>query len=204
MPVAQTLERAFRRIYGKPCWGVKQGHGSFLTFEFGESHVVVHEPVIASRSASPDVRKALARRRAFARGQWHLWIYCCSWQVLSRGRSLAHSESSDTKIHRAADLLNGQKLVRFSILPRKLQCIFEFDLGGTLKTEPYDKESEQWLLYEPSKKVLLLRADSRYKHARADVPKQREGLETSSNQASLIDTILCLGLPRPLALRQCL
>jgi len=174
MPVAQTLERAFRRIYGKPCWGVKQGQGSFLTFEFGESHVVVHEPVIASRSASPDVRKALARRRAFARGQWHLWIYCCSWQVLSRGRSLAHSESSDTKIHRAADLLNGQKLVRFSILPRKLQCIFEFDLGGTLKTEPYDKESEQWLLYEPSKKVLLLRADSRYKHARADVPSNEK------------------------------
>ena len=93
------------------------------------------------------------------------------------GTVLAHCNAlaaSDTKIHRAADLLNGQKLVRFSILPRKLQCIFEFDLGGTLKTEPYDKESEQWLLYEPSKKVLLLRADSRYKHARADVPSNEK------------------------------
>jgi hypothetical protein len=174
MPVSQTLERAFRRIYGKPCWGVKQGHGSFLTFEFGESHAVVHEPVIASRSASPRVRKALARRRAFARGGWHLWIYCCSWEVLSRGRSLAHSESSDKKIQRAADLLNGQKLVRFSILPRKLQCIFEFDLGGILKTQPFDKASEQWLLYEPSKKVLVLRADSRYKYARSNVPDNEE------------------------------
>jgi hypothetical protein len=171
MPIAQTLERAFRRIYGKPCWGVKQGLGSFLTFEFGESHVVVHEPVVASRSASPRVRKALARRIAFARGQWHLWIYCCGWQVLSRGRRLAHSESSDIKIERAADFLNGQKLVRFSISSRKLQCIFEFDLGGILKTRPYDKKSEQWLLYEPSKKVLLLRADSRYKYVRGNVPE---------------------------------
>jgi hypothetical protein len=174
MPVAQTLEKAFRRIYGMPCWGVKQGHGSFLTFEFGESHLVVCEPVIASRSVSSRAQEALARRRAFARGQWHLWIYCCSWQVLSRGRSLARSESSDTKIQRAADLLNGQKLVRFSVLPRKLQCIFEFDLGGILKTQPYDKKSEQWLLYEPSKKVLILRADSRYKYARADTPSNEK------------------------------
>jgi len=174
MPVAQTLERAFSRIYGKPCWGVKQGHGSFLTFEFGESHVVVYEPVVTSRIVSPRVRKGLARRLAFARGQWHLWIYCCSWEVLSRGRSLAHSESSDSKIQRAADFLNGQKLVRFSILPRKLQCIFEFDLGGILKTWPYDKKSEQWLLYEPSKNVLLLRADRHYKYGRSDVPGNDE------------------------------
>jgi hypothetical protein len=169
MPVSQTLERAFRKIYGKSCWGVKQGHGSFLTFEFGKPHLVVREPVIASRSASPRVRKALARRRAFARGQWHLWIYCCRWQVLSRGRIIAHSESSDAKIQRAADLLNGQKLVRFS-MSRKLQCTLQFDLGGVLKTRPFDKDSEQWLLYGPSKNILALRADSRYRYVRSDVP----------------------------------
>lgn len=174
MPIVQNLEKAFRRIYGQPCWGVKQGHGSFLTFEFGESHVVVREPIIASRNVSPRVRKHLARRLAFARGQWHLWIYCCNWQVLSCGRSLAHSESSDTKIKRATAFLNGQKLIQFSMLPRKLQCIFEFDLGGILKTWPYDKESEQWLLYEPSKKVLSLRADNHYKYVRSDVPGNEE------------------------------
>ena len=30
------FERVFKRI-GKPCWNVKPGHGSFLTFECGES-----------------------------------------------------------------------------------------------------------------------------------------------------------------------
>lgn len=170
MPVARTLETAFRRIYGKPCWGVRKGHGSFLAFEFGVPHVVIREPIIAARNVSPRIREALGRRRAFTRGQWHLWIYCCSWQVLSHGRKFANSDSSETKIERAAELLNGQKLVRFSIAPRKLQCTFEFDLGGTLKTHPYDNESEQWLLYEPSNKVLVLRGDSRYKYVRADAP----------------------------------
>jgi hypothetical protein len=172
MSVAHALEMAFRRIYGKPCWGVKRGYGSFLTFEFGNPHLVVHEPVTASGTVSRGVREALARRRAFAHGQWYLWIYCCSWKVLSRGRTVAHSESSDAKIKRAAEFLNGQKLVGFSILSRKLQCIFEFDLGGTLKTQPFDKEGEQWLLYEPSKKVLSLRADGRYRHGRSDVAER--------------------------------
>jgi hypothetical protein len=184
MPVAHAFERAFRRIYGKPCWSVKKGYGSFLTFEFGEPHLVVREPIIASKTASQRVRKALARRRAFARGQWHLWIYCCRWKVLSRGKTVAHSESSDTKIKRAADFLNGRKFIRFSILPRTLQCIFEFDLGGTLKTQPYGKESEQWFLHESSKKVLSLRADSRYRYIRSDVPgkeNQWKPLQVSSS-----------------------
>jgi hypothetical protein len=73
----------------------------------------------------------------------------------------------------AADVLNGQKLIRFSILPRKVHSIFEFDLCGILKTSPFDRESEQWLFYEPSQKVLLLRADGRYKYNRSDVPENQ-------------------------------
>ncbi len=173
MRVANVFRKAFGKIYGKPCWGVKQGYGSFLTFEFGEPHLVIYEPVVASRTASSEVRENLAKRRAFARGQWHLWIYCCDWQVLSCGKRMGDS-STDARIRRAADCLSGQKLVRFSIRPQSLQCIFEFDLGGTLKTSPYkkdDKAREQWLLYEPSKKVLVLRADGHYKYVRSDVPE---------------------------------
>lgn len=173
MPIDHVFEKTFRRIYGEPCWGVKQGYGSFLTLEFGKPHIVVREPIVASRSASSRVRKSLASRRIYPRGQWHLWINCCDWEALSHGRRVGNS-SAAAKIQRAADFLNGQKLVRFSILPRKLECFFEFDLGGTLKTRPYDEESEQWLLYEPSKKVLVLRADGRYKHTRSDLPDNKK------------------------------
>lgn len=164
MTTASIFERVFRNIYGKPCWGVKQGYGSFLTFEFGKPHLVVREPIAGGKEASAKVRKSLARRLAYPRGQWHLWLYCCDWVVLARGRRVGDS-SSDVRIRRAAEFLNGQKLVRFSISPRKFQCVFEFDLGGAVITRPYDKESEQWLLYEPSGKVLVLHADGYYKHS---------------------------------------
>lgn len=169
MPGAGVFERIFRKIYGKPCWGIKQGYGSFLTFEFGEPHIVIREPIMASKTASQKVRRGLARRLVFPHGDWHLWIYRCDWHVLARGKRIGGS-STDAKIRRAADFLNGQKLTRFSISPRTLRCVFRFDLGGSLMTRPFDKKREQWLLYEPSGNVLTLRADGRYRHARSDVP----------------------------------
>jgi hypothetical protein len=174
MTAANVFEAAFGKIYGKPCWSVEQGHGSFLTFEFGKPHLDVHEPIVASKTVSSRVRKGLERRLIHARGQWHLWIYCCAWEVLSNGRRVGHSESTDIKIQRAADFLNGQKLVRFSNFPRKYQCLFEFDLGGRLKTRPYDKESVQWRLFEPSKRVLSLRADGLYRHIHSDTPGKED------------------------------
>lgn len=170
MRVARAVEVVFQKIYGEPCWSVRPGYGSFLTFEFGKPHLVVREPIVAREGASAKVRESLARRNVHARGEWHLWIYCCNWEVISNGRRIGDS-STKARIRQAANVLDGQKLTRFSISPQKLQSVFEFDLGATLKTEPYDKVSEQWLLYEPSDKVLVVRADGRYKHARSDVPE---------------------------------
>jgi hypothetical protein len=76
-------------------------------------------------------------------------------------------------MRRAADLLDGQKLIEFSLFPKKDQCIFEFDLGATLRTMPYDRKGEQWVLHTPEQKALTLRADRRYQYMRADVPKDR-------------------------------
>jgi len=173
MRIAPVFERVFKRIYGKPCWDVRPGHGSFLTFEFGKPHLKVYEVIVASKGASAKPRERLARRQAYVCGDWHLWIYCCNWEVLSKGKHVGDS-STKLKMRRAADILNGQKLIRLLIFPRKAQSVFEFDLGATLKTRPYDKESEQWLLYEPSHKALVVRADGRYIHHRSDVVDNHE------------------------------
>jgi hypothetical protein len=165
----QQFEKVFEDILGKPCWNVKPGYGSFLTLEFGKPHLVVHEPIAARKERSAKVRENLACRQVYARGEWHLCIYCCDWEVHCKGKRVGDS-STKLRIRRAADFLDGQKLIRFSILPRKVQSIFVFDLGGTLKTFPYDKDSEQWLIFEPSHKVLILRADGRYKYVRSDLP----------------------------------
>jgi hypothetical protein len=113
------IERVVRRLYGKPCWGVKPGFGSFLTLEFGKPNLEVREPLVASKAASERVRQALARRRVQVHGEWHLWIYCCHWEVLSGNKRVGDS-SSKTKIRRAAEFLNGQKLIGFAVSPEML------------------------------------------------------------------------------------
>jgi len=164
------IEKIFRSLYGKPCWGVSPGFGSFLTLEFGKPHLEVRAPVVANKSASAKVRKGLARRAVHVHGEWHLWIYCCDWQVFCGSKRIGDS-STKARIRRAAEFLNGQALTGFSISPRKVSCVFEFDLGATLTTRPYNNKGEQRLLYEPSHKVLTVRADGHYKHMRSDVPE---------------------------------
>jgi hypothetical protein len=166
------IERVVRRLYGKPCWGVKPGFGSFLTLEFGKPNLEVREPVVASKAASERVRQALARRRVQVHGEWHLWIYCCHWEVLSGNKRVGDS-SSKTKIRRAAEFLNGQKLIGFAVSPGNVNCVFDFDLGASLKTRPYDKDGEQWLLYGPSHKVLTLRADGFYTYQGSGLHEDR-------------------------------
>ncbi len=173
MTITRVFESVFEELYGKPCWGVKQGFGSFLTMEFGKPHLEIREPIIASTGASKKVRASLAKRGAYVHGDWHLWIYCCAWEVLFNDKQIAHSESSDNRIKRATNFLDGQKLLRFSIVPRGMRCTFEFDLGGILKTWPYGRRHEQWLLYEPSGKVLTLRADKYFSHDPSNRPENK-------------------------------
>ena len=163
------IERIVRRLYGKPCWGVNPGVGPSLTLEFGKPSLKIREPIVPSKSVSAGVRERLARRGVQVHGEWHLWIYCCDWEVFCGSKRIGDN-STKSKIRAAAEFLNGQKLTRFSISPRKFNCVFEFDLGASLKTRPYDKGAEQWLLYGPSHKVLILRADG-YKYMRSDVPE---------------------------------
>lgn len=169
MPISPVFDRVFSTIYGKPCWNVTAGHGSFLTLEFRRPYLVVRKPKMASAATSARVLKELARRRVFVHGQWHLWIYCCDWEVISGGERIGDS-STKLKMRPATELLDGQKLTRFSFSPSNLQCIFNFDLGAILRTTPYDDHSEQWSLYTPRHRVLTLRADRRYQYDRSDRP----------------------------------
>jgi hypothetical protein len=165
----RTFETVFKKIYGKPCWGVSPGVGSFLTLNFGEPHLEIREPIVAGKGASARVRGDLARRAVRVHGEWQLWLTHCNWEILAAGKRVGDG-STKMKVQRAADFLNGQKLLRFSISTTKGETVFDFDLGATLKTRPYDRKSEQWLLFTPSRTVLTARADLFYKYERADLP----------------------------------
>jgi hypothetical protein len=165
------IKRSFARLLGLPCWGVSRGFGSFLTLEFGAPHLVVREPIRPTAEASARVKRLLARRSVRARGRWHFWVYCCEWRVVARGRVVG-DWTTPRRIDRAARELNGQKLQNVTVGPRGARTHFVFDLGAELETKPYDRSSEQWLLYEPDGRVLTWRADRKYKYGPGNSPPE--------------------------------
>jgi hypothetical protein len=153
-------------MLGLPAWGVRQGHGSFLTFEFGEPKLEVTE----RQSAEKDLR-----RSAYVHGEWHLWIDCCHWRALQHGEQLAWSEDTEVLIRRAIATLNGQKLLSLSVLPDEGRSTFKFDLGGSLETWPYggDPTEEQWTILTEAE-AFTYRADGSYSHGPSATPSGEE------------------------------
>lgn len=160
-----VIDEVFESVVGKPCWQVRLGYGSFLTCEFGQPQLVVDQPRQRTYRFSRALQTKLPMRSAYVRGDWHLWIYCCAWSLHYENRRLAHSESAKKRIEQSLHLLNGQALVAVSVEPSNARTLFTFDLGCTLRTWPYDADSDQWMLFEPSGNVLTVRADGRYSHA---------------------------------------
>ncbi len=176
MEMDPIFQMVFSKVSGKPCWNVKPGHGSLITFEFGEPRIEIIEPRTTERKVSARVRKNLARRIVFPRGEWHLWIYCCDWSV-SRSGKIVGDCSTNRRIRNAVDDLGGQCLTDITIVKRGCRTIFAFDLGSVMETRPYDRGSEQWMLYEPSGNILTLRADKRYSYQAGDTaPDKTEWL----------------------------
>ncbi len=151
----------FAKINDKPCWNPRQGHGSSLTFEFGEPHLIIEE----RNSKRSQYGK---RRNATVRGEWHLWIYCCHWNISLEGRLAAHSESSREIIEIALAHLRGQILTKVSVTPRTGASSFEFDLGGRLETRRYEHFNDDgepypsWMFFDNQEHVLTYRADGKY------------------------------------------
>lgn len=167
-----AVTNAFAPLIGLPGWHVRKGHGSFITFEFGNPRLVIRDPMPAPINESQLVRRTLARRRIHVRGDWHLWIYCCNWRLVLASQDGCHSESADWEMKAALQDLDGQRLMQVEIASDRGSSIFRFDLGAALETWPYVAEmqsremtedhptaDEQWLLYAPSRRVFTYDAD---------------------------------------------
>lgn len=171
------IDDIFQPLYGKPSWQVKQGYGSFLTFEFGEPKLHITEPREPSKEASEKLRKRWARRHVYIHGEWHLWVYVCNWYAFHQGKELAHNESTNKVIKNALLELDGQALTSVTV-NKSFVSIFEFDLGGRLEVIPnyndFEEADDLWLLYEPSGNVFTLRSDRKYKRAPGDGSEKHE------------------------------
>ncbi len=152
------IAEAFAPVAGMRCWEVQQGHGSSITFEFGE-------PRVESLKVMPmplhigGKQLKVPRRTTCVRGDWHLWIHCCNWALDWDGQELVHSESSREEIGHALQHLNGQDFTRVEVERKNGSSRFLFDLGFALRTWPYAKDGtvyDQWHLYQPSGVVLTV------------------------------------------------
>ena len=174
------INEIFNPIYGKPCWQVKQGYGSFLTFEFGEPHLDIRGPRQASEQATEKVKKIAVRRHMYLHGDWHLWIYLCNWRILLKGQEIANHALNRRIIKNAIMEVDGQVLTQVNV-NSSIEFIFEFDLGGRLEVAPnngyYGKTADLWLLYEPSGNVFTLRTDGQYCHKPGDHPPDEKNWE---------------------------
>ena len=160
---ADPIGSAFADVVGKRAWLVRKGYGSFLTMEFGEPHLEVREPIPGS------LARGLRRPSVTVRGDWHLWIYCCEWAITENGAQLAHSESEDREIERAAHLLNGLTLRGVDVDQATAKVRFRFELETELATAPMGPEYECWMFSAPDGQVFTLRGDATYSIGRGDV-----------------------------------
>lgn len=183
------IDDVFKPILGKPCWQVQQGYGSFLTFEFGEPRLHIQEPRQASTQVAEKLRKRWARRNIYVHGDWHLWVYICGWRLFLNDEELANDSSTRKTIKNALLEIDGQALTSVTI-KKSFVSVFEFDLGGRLEITPnyddYEKDSDLWLLYEPSGYVFTLRADGKYSHAPGDGSIEKEWKTLNISQTKVI------------------
>lgn len=158
------IQSAFAPLIGLPAWGAMKGHGSFVTLEFGDPHLSVSGPCVASPGASPKAQRVLAGRVVRPHGAWHLWIYCCHWRLIVKGEQTAWSEDPDAVLIKAVQEIDGQKLVSVEVNRSEGTSCFQFDLGARLETWPYGDgdNGEQWTLYAPDKQVLSYYADGHH------------------------------------------
>ncbi len=144
---SDVIRDSFQKLAGLPCWNVRQGYGSFLTFEFGEPELVFRRAITKPSSEN------LGRDRVHVHGMHHLWIEQCEWEFTRGAAQLAYSESSKDEIATAASKLAGQRLVHLSMDGEEYTSIFKFEQGHFLKVYPYEDVPENlpiWHLYSPN------------------------------------------------------
>lgn len=92
-------------------------------------------------------------------GTYTLWIYLADWRIRDSRGELAHSESPDELIHRAAATLTRKKLegivLNTVVLRRKLRygAVFHFTDGHSLWATMYDRSEDDdpiFKLYTPA------------------------------------------------------
>jgi hypothetical protein len=147
----QTVRAPFADVIapliGRPAWGLQQGEGSTLMFEFGRPRV------------SDGVTET--------RGDWRLWIYRTAWRIEDASVLAACGDRREI-ISAALARLEGRPLVSLEIGKPSFDTVFGFD-GLVVRTfdvwsTPHEKGNESWELFTPANRVLVVGPGRRWSY----------------------------------------
>ena len=144
----EALDRFTKNILGKTAWGVKIGHGSFLTIEFGipnnsQANLALH-------------------------GEWHLWVYLCCWRIQKGDYFMVGSEDIKEKLIEEVKKIEGCQLNAFEICPQTLELLLIFENNFLLKSFSVisevkgNEDQNHWMLYMPDNRVLVAGPGNRW------------------------------------------
>jgi len=132
---------AFQGLIGLVPWGVKLGHGSFLTLEFGKE--ITQE----------------FRGKSHKHGEWHLWLRSCTWRIQKQGRILIASGDDREAIEQAISRLELGAVAKAVVDNQTLDMRLEFaENTHLLAFVSHRYTDEQWELFKPDGRVLTANA----------------------------------------------
>lgn len=138
---------------GLPVWNPRQGHGSFLTFEFGDQR--------------------LDASGHFVRGAWHLWIQWAAWRIEDASTVLAGCEDAREVIADALAVVDGRELTSIITTGPALDTVFSFSdvhlrTFGLWSRASEDDRIDNWWLFRPDDHVLAVTRDGTWTVMPAD------------------------------------
>lgn len=133
------MDVALEEMSGRRCWAARLGHGTFLTFDFGDRRTV---------AASHGNREV---------GDCHLWIYLAKWS-LRVGADVFDWSTAEQELERALRRFEGRAVVSIDVDP----IVIRFDGPETPEVtvgalEDAEDGDELFLLYLPRHRVLCCR-----------------------------------------------
>ncbi len=142
----EIIDYYFKQICGLKVRNLKQGHGSFLTMEFGKD-----------LEYEIKIREKIEKEK---RGEWYFWIYMNAWRIDDNFKPIAGCEDSRKTIKKALKKIENQKLINIEILNPAYDMKIEFNNSiiinlFSIYTED-ESDSENWMLFTPEKKVLAV------------------------------------------------
>ena len=134
--------RLFHKIVGMKPTRVKQGHGSFITIDFGRD---IEEQV--------KTRTGVTTRHF---GEWHLWIYMCAWRIDKDQIPSTGFNDPREKIETFLLELQKRSLTEVNILNQAFDTKLVFGNDMELHLFAFHTDDQrQWMLFTPDQKVFV-------------------------------------------------